>query len=128
MKFVPLLALAISVLSAQPAFEVASVKPTSETTRTIGMYTYPGGRIKCERLTLQVLIEEAFDVQPFQVSGGPGWVREERYDIDARPPASSKASTLNASSIKLPPTAEQRLMLQSLLAERFALQFHRETK
>ena len=37
-----------------------------------GLYTYPGGRIVCNGCTLESLIMQAFDVQSFQISGGPG--------------------------------------------------------
>ena len=74
------------------------------------------------------MIGEAFDVQLWQVAGGPRWVTLDEYDIDAEPPASSKASKANPSSPKAPPNAEQRRMLQTLLVDRFRLKFHRETR
>ena len=70
----------------------------------------------------------AFDVQSFQISGGPDWVDHDRYNIIAIPPASSPASKLNPPYPKVPPNAEQRQMLQKLLMDRFQLRFHRETK
>jgi uncharacterized protein (TIGR03435 family) len=111
-----------------PAFEVASVKPSTPQTRTLGIYTFPGGRITGENRTLQNLMEEAFSVQDFQIAGGAKWVREDRYDFEAKPPASSKASKLNPLNSKLPPNGEQRQMLQTLLVDRFHLKYHRETK
>jgi uncharacterized protein (TIGR03435 family) len=114
--------------TAQPAFEVASVKPASPQARMIGILTYPGGRITVSLYTLEMLIEEAFDIQSFQVAGGPRWIHDDRYEIDARAPASSKSSKANPPYPKAPPNEEQRLMLQSLLADRFQLKYHRETK
>lgn len=111
-----------------PAFEVASVKPASPQDREIAISTYPGGRITVSLYTLQMLIEEAFDVQSFQVSGGPRWINDDRYDIVAKPPASSKSSKANPPYPKAPPNDEQRQMLQTLLSDRFQLKFHRETK
>jgi uncharacterized protein (TIGR03435 family) len=74
--------------TATPEFEVASVKPAG--TRELGgIHNYAGGRIEFRGCTLQYLIQQAFDVQPFQVSGGPGWMQTERFDIDAKPPESS---------------------------------------
>ena len=119
---------ALTTLSAQPAFEVATIKPSGPQSRTVGMYTHPGGRVRGENLTLQILLHEAFDVQPFQIVGGPAWIREERYDLVAQPPASSKSSKSNPTSIKLPPNEEQRQMLKALLIERFQLKFHREER
>jgi uncharacterized protein (TIGR03435 family) len=130
---VSLAVLALPGLFAQPApdspaFEVASVKPSGPQSKTLGIYTFPGGRLTAENRTLQNLMEEAFGVQAFQISGGANWVREDRYDIDARPAASSKSNKANPPYPKAPPNDEQRQMLQSLLTDRFQLKYHRETR
>jgi uncharacterized protein (TIGR03435 family) len=112
----------------QPTFEVASVKPSTAEDRVIGLFTYPGGRITATNYTLEMLIEESYSVQHFQISGGPRWIGDDRYSIVAKPPASSKSSKSMPPNPKAPPNEEQLLMLQTLLADRFHLQFHRETK
>ncbi len=112
-------------------FEVASVKPTgSSPGGHIGAYVYPGGRVSISHYTLAMLIEEAFDVRPFQISGGPAWMRDfqYRYEIEAVPPSASESSKANPSTRKAPLNQEQREMLQSLLMDRFQLQFHKETR
>ena len=119
--------LAATALPAQPAFEVASVKPGSNDVLG-GAYTYPGGRVAFRGCTLEYMIQLAFDIQRFQVSCGPAWMRMERYDIDAKPPESSKSSQSMPPYPKAPMNTEQRQMLQSLLADRFQLQFHRDTR
>jgi uncharacterized protein (TIGR03435 family) len=111
----------------RPAFEVASVKPANPQDRSIGMYALPGGRISITMLTLKQLIQEAYSVQPFQISGGPRWIGDDRYDIEAKPPADSLSSKLTTPNPKLPPPHEELLMLQSLL-DRFQLKVHTETK
>lgn len=111
-----------------PAFEVASVKASTPEDHVIGLFTHPGGRITASLYTLEMLIEEAFDVQPFQVSGGPHWIQTERYDVEAKPPASSPSSHANPPYDKAPPNSEQRQMLVSLLVDRFQLKFHREAR
>jgi uncharacterized protein (TIGR03435 family) len=109
-----------TALLAQPAFEVASIK--SWTSHELGgVHFYPGGRVEFRGCTLQYLIQQAFNVQAFQVSGGPGWK-------DTKPPASSQSSHYMPPNFKVPMTAEQREMLQSLLVERFHLQYRRETR
>jgi uncharacterized protein (TIGR03435 family) len=108
-----------------PAFEVVSIKPAQG--GAIGLFTYPGGRIIANSMTLELLMEEAFDVQPFQLSGGPAWMRKDRYQIEAKPPASSMLSKANPSPPDRP-NEEQRQMLQALLADRFQLKIHREAK
>lgn len=111
-------------------FEVASIKPSPPSGGHIGWFVYPGGRVSISHLTLRMLIECAFDVQPFQVSGGPAWTGDlqYRYEIAALPPSTSKSSKANPSTPKAPLNPEQREMLQSLLIGRFQLQFHRETR
>jgi uncharacterized protein (TIGR03435 family) len=117
------------LLFQQLAFEVASVKPRSPGGRSVNtLFTYPGGRITCEGCWLQYLIAEAFDVRPFQISGGPGWVNEDRFDLEARPPADSRSSHANPRNPKLPMNEEQRQMLQALLVDRFQLKYHREER
>jgi uncharacterized protein (TIGR03435 family) len=115
--------------AASPEFDVASVKPTKPEVREIGgFYTFPGGRIKTTACTLKLLIEVAFSVQSFQISGGPGWMNDDRWDIEAKPPASSKSSKANPAYPKVPPNEEQRQMLQALLADRFQLKLHRQAR
>ena len=135
MRVYSLLAIALSTLSAfaqstGPAFEVISVKPSGAGPHPngIGLFTYPGGRILASLCPLQYLIEEAFRLQPFQISGGPRWIQEDRFDVEAKPPASSKSSQSNPRSPKLPPNEEQRQMLQALLIDRFQLHVHREIR
>jgi uncharacterized protein (TIGR03435 family) len=119
--------LGTAALWAQPAFEVASIK--SATSGEIGgAYTYPGGRVAFRGCTLEYLVQQAFNIQRFQLSGGPGWIRSERYDIDAKPPESSKSRQSAPPYAKAPMNEEQRQMLQSLLVARFQLQYHRDTR
>jgi uncharacterized protein (TIGR03435 family) len=112
----------------KPEFEVASVKPASRQDRVIGMFTRPGGRITITLYTLKMLIHEAYGVQAFQISGGQQWTDEDRYDIEAKPPANSPSSKYSPANPKLPPPQEELLMLQSLLADRFKLKVHTETR
>lgn len=115
-----------------PEFEVASVRPSGPNQREMnGLYTYPGGKVVCKGCRLQYLIMAAFNVQRFQISGGPSWidlVRGAPYDIEAIPPATSQSIHSNPAIPKNPPNDEQREMLQSLLMDRFHLKFHRETQ
>lgn len=103
----------------QPAFDVASVKP-SRIARTGG----PGRHRETIRLTPDTLtmqnvsmsscIQWAFGVKDYQVSG-PSWLDDERYDIVAKTTSPS-------------PDDRMRVMLQALLAERFKLKLHHEAK
>jgi uncharacterized protein (TIGR03435 family) len=110
-----------------PSFEVASIKPSGPW-GVIGLFIYPGGRMSASLCTFKYLMMNAFDVQDFQIVGGPPWIDNTRYDINAIPPASSPARKLNPPTPKLPPDADERQMLQNLLMDRFQLKFHRANK
>jgi uncharacterized protein (TIGR03435 family) len=110
----------------QPAFEVVTIKP-SPVVGHVGPAIYPGGRIKIGHATLRSLIYYALNVETFQIAGGPGWIYSDMYDVEARPPADSPAAIQGASSGD-DLTTEQREMLLALLADRFQLRFHRETR
>jgi uncharacterized protein (TIGR03435 family) len=100
-----------------PAFAVASVKPSRQELGrdanrriSIGPAGLRGGNV-----TLQHLIAEAYRVQPYQVFGGPNWLDFDEYDVDAKADG--------------PTTSEQlAAMLRGLLADRFRLSLHRETR
>jgi uncharacterized protein (TIGR03435 family) len=101
---------------ASPHFEVASVKPSSPGGRGGRSGPTPGGqRYLATNTPLKILITEAYQVKLDQVVGGPDWIDRDRYDVNAK---AERTST----------TQELRSMLQELLAGRFKLQFHRETK
>jgi hypothetical protein len=56
-------------------FDVASVRPSGPNQMEMnGLYTYPGGEVRCKGCRLEHLIMGAFDVQQFQISGGPAWM------------------------------------------------------
>ena len=115
---------------ADRAFEVISVKPSAMQGGQYGMglATFPGGRIRANMAKLDYFISEAFDIRMFQIVGGPQWIHDDRWDIEAKPPEGSKASKANPRLWKLPPNADQRLMMRSLLEDRFHMRWHRETK
>lgn len=99
------------------SFEVASIKPSAPDTRgMMKMGTSPGGRYTASGITVKILIQQAYDLKDFQISGGPSWLTSERYDIVAK----ADMPNINRDQLKV--------LLQSLLAERFNLKVHRETK
>jgi uncharacterized protein (TIGR03435 family) len=105
--------------AAPPAFEVASVKINEQfrqddrSTWQTALQT-PGDKLTMRNLTMRTILAWAYNVQWPQIAG-PAWIDSGRYDIFAK---ASKAATED----------EMRPMLQTLLAERFKLQFHRETR
>ena len=104
-----------------PKFEVASVKPAEPQSAgmiRIRMSGGPGtpdpGQLTYTNVSLKNILMNAYAVKGYQLSG-PKWLDSERFDIVAKIPMGA--------------TKEQfRLMLQNLLAERFKLTLHHETK
>src|SRR5436305_852478 len=65
-------------------FEVASIKPN--TSRDLRQELTPSltGRFTARNVSLRALINFAYDVQPFQIEGGPAWIANDRFDVLAR--------------------------------------------
>ena len=99
---------------AAPVFEVAAIKPHNPA-EPGGGFSFQHGRLTISNTALRVLIMSAYSVKDFQISGGPNWIDGERFDVLAQAPDNSDPRDLN-------------LMLRALLADRFRLTFHRETR
>jgi uncharacterized protein (TIGR03435 family) len=116
-----------SVSDSLPAFDAATIKPPDPKAsgRLAGFHSNPGGRIFFGG-RVKWLVEFAFGLQDYQVSEGPGWIDSQWFEINAVPPESSLSKNIKLGSGQ--PTPEQRLMLQSLLRDRFGFKFHFESK
>lgn len=128
-------ALSVPASFAQPgndagSFEVASIKPTDPASRGIRLGLLPGGGLRCQNVRLRQLIEFAYEVQPFQISGGPDWLNDRGFDIVAKAPRSAEAIDLEQLNFAQQKSLEVlvRQRTRSLLAERFQLTIHRTTK
>ncbi len=109
--------LAVPMPGAEPAFEVASIKPNVSGARNSGYRRAGPGELNATNVTLKMLITMAYDVQGFQVTGGPGWIENDRFDVLAKPAPGSD------------PSREMlRRRVQSLLADRFQLVLHRTSR
>jgi uncharacterized protein (TIGR03435 family) len=105
----------------RPEFAVASIKPSPAQGKPSNSPGRPevgnsNGRGHAKDATLKMIMATAYQVPIFQISGGPGWVDSERFDVEAR------AEDLKTGYIQL------RLMMQSLLEDRFRLRVHRESR
>jgi uncharacterized protein (TIGR03435 family) len=105
-----------------PAFEVASITPCKPGTpeppgehMSLVQFTAPGGRFRAQATTLKFLLEWAYGIQPAQHSAGPSWMGSDRYDVVAKAEGN-------------PTDQEMKLMVQTLLAERFRLKMHHEIR
>ncbi|HEY1760669.1 MAG TPA: M56 family metallopeptidase [Bryobacteraceae bacterium] len=107
---------AVSAAQAAPQFDVVSIKRSPLDART-SLRPMSGGGITATGVTLKVLLQTAFDLAGFQVIGWPKWVLDEKYEIQAKGGYAGEATT-----------EKTHLMMQSLLADRFQLQYHYETK
>jgi uncharacterized protein (TIGR03435 family) len=126
----PLQAQHIEVANPSTAFEVATVKVVDrQKIVAVDLRVYPGGRLVIHAHRLAMLIAEAFNIPESEIVGGDQSVLQAWYDVEAKP-SEDMRNTLQGSehaefSIR---DSHVRLMLQSLLIERFHLKFHLESQ
>jgi uncharacterized protein (TIGR03435 family) len=99
-------------------FDVASVKETKITPapgEAGGIHATAGGTYVARYVTLKSMIRELYKITDVQIAGGPNWIDTVRFDITAKAEHNGDASNL-------------KIMFQNLLADRFKLQFHPETR
>jgi uncharacterized protein (TIGR03435 family) len=96
-----------------PAFEVASVRPSAAGNRN-SLMDNRNGRVRMENVTIQQIVEYAYSVRSYQVSG-PDLLKADRYTIEAKAPSGTPDNLLPA-------------MAQQLLDERFRMALRWETK
>ena len=114
-----------AMLAAQeplPSFEVASVKVNKTGQLNRLFQPQPGGRFNVTNMPLRGLIQFAFQVRPFQIEGGPDWMDSTSFDIVAKAPGEVPPVQPGG------PPSPYMLMLRSLLADRFKLVVHNETR
>lgn len=124
-----------STAAIAPTFEGTSIKPNKNGEPMAGFsiigrpavaIMWKADRFVATNFSLHMLILRAYDVQDDQISGGPSWLDSEKYDVEAKMDKSA-ADQLG----KLSPdqyNRERQRMLQELLADRFKLSLHHETK
>jgi uncharacterized protein (TIGR03435 family) len=114
-------------------FEVASIKPADPDAHGSSMMTDRVGGLNATNMPLRALITAAYGIRDFQLSGAPGWVGTERYDIIAKPerilettePADPRTMTDGQLKVRNEQWQER---VRALLAERFGLLVRKETK
>ncbi len=106
-------------------YDVASIKPNkSADDRTKLMYSPDG--LTGTNVTVQMLVRLAYGIQDNQISGAPTWFNSESYNIEAKMDSSVADEMRKMSEDRL--KVERQQMLQALLADRFRLTVHRESK
>lgn len=98
----------------RPSFEVATIKLTDPAFGGI-LAGFPPGRFEARGFTLEDLVGMAYQVDNRQIADGPKWAETERYDIVGTTMKQSTPDQIN-------------VMMQSLLADRFQLKVHHDTK
>lgn len=113
--------------SATPVFDVAAIRQNLATRGRPRINSTPfDGNFTATYATLKFLIEYAYGLPQTQVIGGPDWLNSTRFDIKAK-----SSIALNEQLHNLPSDQgklDKRLMLRSLLTERFKLKAHQETR
>lgn len=97
-------------------FEAASIKPNKTGMSGITLEVHPGGRLEVVNNPISNVIRNAYSsLWPFVLQGGPQWIDSDRYDIEAKAEGN-------------PAEPQMMVLLQALLADRFKLKVHRETR
>jgi uncharacterized protein (TIGR03435 family) len=111
------LIVAISCLLAEtpPAFELATIE-ISRPEEHLSIQVR-GNRFTTTDTSLIDLLAFSYGLHAHQITGGPSWMETEKYDVLAEPEGKDK-----------PKSNQLKLMVQNLLADRFQLAVHRETK
>jgi uncharacterized protein (TIGR03435 family) len=117
-----------SAIAPEYTYDVVSVKPSKPGNRdsiSMSIVPTPDG-FSATNITLQMLIQSAYGIEDDQIAHAPNWLDTERFDVSAKMDGSvmDQLQKLTKDDQKL---ARQR-MLQTLLADRFKLTIHRETK
>jgi uncharacterized protein (TIGR03435 family) len=110
-----------------PSFEAASVKPNVSGGLDAGWQSPPeGGRVVIRNLPLRTIISWAYQlgIDDDRLIGLPAWTRTEKFDIVAKAPEGVQVGGL----LRIGPAAPGLLMMRTLLAERFQLKIHTETR
>jgi len=108
-------------------FEVTSVKPNTTARGGTGDMP-PNGRVNFVGVTFRMLMRTSYGVQDYQIIGGPAWLAVDRFDVQAGPPSSYQPQRLTRCFDANCPLTPVQIMMQGLLADRFALKVHRETR
>ena len=99
----------------RPTFEVASIRRNTSADQRASVRGEPGGRVTISNNTLFNIIRNAYNVQGFQIVGGPDWINTDRWDIVAKADGDV-------------PQQQLMVMLQNLLADRFHAAIRRDSR
>jgi uncharacterized protein (TIGR03435 family) len=115
------LACGVALAAQEPTFEVASVKQNTSGDGGQFIRMLPGNRFNATNMSPRALVTLAYQLQQFQLVGGPAWMNTDHYDIVAK---------MAGEQAPFVPGQPQPVMIavRGLLAERFKLKLHKETR
>jgi uncharacterized protein (TIGR03435 family) len=109
--------------TAGPSFEVATIKPAAPSSDGHTHINYPpGDSFSASNITLSALMQWAYGMPERQILDGPAWLTSTRFDINAKVDLGGPEKPVRAD------TDAKRKMVQALLAERFNMKLHNETR
>jgi uncharacterized protein (TIGR03435 family) len=101
---------------ADPSYEVATIKPNNPDNKNLGLELH-GGHLGIENMTIDSMLNLAYAVHPKQIIDSPAWFTSAHYDIEGVLDTDGQPNLKQIQGI-----------MQKLLADRFQLKFHRETR
>jgi bla regulator protein BlaR1 len=124
---------AVSTISQAPAqprleFEVASVKKNLSGNQGGSFGARPGGQIVVTNNTLRNIIRNVWNVQDFQIVGGPEWINQDRWDVNAKAPESLIQQQPQQQQTMQQQQQQLLMMMRTMLADRFQLLVHNEKR
>jgi uncharacterized protein (TIGR03435 family) len=101
---------------AKPKFDVVTVKP-SEPGKPGKLFTLRGRHVLALNMNVNDLLTFAYGLNMKQIADAPSWFGDDKFDVDGIPDVEGQ-----------PSIAQMKLLVQDVLASRFALKFHRDQK
>jgi uncharacterized protein (TIGR03435 family) len=105
---------ALLLMTFAQTFDVVSIKPTPPNVRSIAIETTPG-RFLAKGATVSFLLQYGYGLQAFEITDGPSWIESDRFEIEGKFEGEDSP-------------AQMIPMLREVLADRFKLKFHQETR
>jgi len=102
---------------ADPAFEVATIKPNNTGATSMQGLNVNGRNFSTQASSLEDLLAFAYNVNKKQIVGAPDWVGNDRFDLAAVPDTEGD-----------PSVDQLRIMVRKLIVERFKLTFHHDKR
>jgi uncharacterized protein (TIGR03435 family) len=101
----------------EPAFEVATIKPSDPAKCCARNWVRNGRHFSTYNMNLKYAMQWAWNLQAKQIVAGPAWIDDQRFEIDGE---------IDGDGV--PNDRQWKIALQKLLVERFQLQFHHEKR